>query len=70
MVNQEKTIKNIQDLPFVMKAEDIAAVLDISKHSAYELMKVKGFPVFKAGRLKRVNRDLFVKWIEEQKEGY
>ncbi len=66
MESQKSPIKNIQDLPFIMKAEDIAAVLDISKHSAYELMKTKGFPVFNVGRLKKVNREAFIKWIQEK----
>ncbi|MGM9923364.1 MAG: helix-turn-helix domain-containing protein [Bacillus sp. (in: firmicutes)] len=56
----------IQQLPIIMKAEDVAEVLDISKHGAYALMKQKGFPCITVGRLKRVNREAFFKWMEEQ----
>jgi excisionase family DNA binding protein len=54
------------DFPIVLNAEDIAAILGISRQGAYELMKQKGFPCVKIGRLKRVNRDAFFKWMETQ----
>jgi excisionase family DNA binding protein len=60
--------KTTEDLPIILNAEDIAEVLGISKLSAYELMKQKGFPVIKIGRLKRVNRDAFFRWMENQIE--
>ena len=59
-------MQTINDLPIILEAEHIAQVLGISKHSAYELMKRKGFPVLKIGRLKRVNRDAFFRWMEEE----
>ena len=55
-----------QDYPLILTAEDIANILMINKNKAYELMKQKGFPTITMGRLKRVNRDSFFKWIEEQ----
>ena len=62
-------MKNIEDLPLVLNADDIAEILGISRISAYELMKETGFPVVRIGkRLKRVNRDSFFKWMEEQGE--
>jgi excisionase family DNA binding protein len=60
--------KTTEDLPIILNVEDIAEVLGISKQSAYELMKQKGFPVIKIGRLKRVNRDAFSRWMENQGE--
>jgi len=55
-----------QDYPLILTADDIANILMINKNKAYELMKQKGFPTITMGRLKRVNRDSFFKWIEEQ----
>lgn len=66
MKQGEKEQMTIEELPLIMQADHIAALLDISRQGAYELMKQKGFPVIKVGRLKRVNRDAFFKWMENQ----
>ena len=58
--------QTMESLPLILQAEDIASILGISKNGAYELMKQKGFPVIQVGRLKRVNRDAFFKWMEQQ----
>jgi hypothetical protein len=31
-------------------------------------MEQKGFPLIRIGRLKRVNRDAFFKWLEQQSQ--
>lgn len=64
-VIQESPVMDIQDLPLIMTAEDVAKALGISKQGAYELFKEKGFPVKKVGRLKRVNRDSFIEWTKK-----
>lgn len=58
--------KTSADYPIILNVEDIASILDISRQGAYELMKQKGFPCIKIGRLKRVNRDAFFHWLENQ----
>ena len=61
-------MKNIEDLPLVLNAEIIADILGCSKLSVYELMKQKDFPVVRIGRLKKVSRDAFFKWMDQQGE--
>jgi hypothetical protein len=41
-------------------------ILGIGKRIAYELMDQQGFPVVRIGRLKKVNRDAFFNWIDQQ----
>lgn len=65
-MGKEKRMQTTENLPLILQAEDIASILGISRNGAYELMKQKGFPVIQVGRLKRVNRDAFFKWMENQ----
>lgn len=55
-----------QNLPLVLRAEDIARVLGISRSSAYELLRRRDFPVLEIGRRKIVPRDHFFAWIDRQ----
>ncbi len=58
--------KTLQDYPLVLQVDHIAEILGVSKRVAYEVMERKGFPLVRVGRLKRVNRDAFFKWLESQ----
>lgn len=59
-------MKTVQDYPLILTADHIAEILGVSKRIAYEVMEHKGFPLVRVGRLKRVNRDAFFKWIENK----
>lgn len=52
-----------EDFPMILKAEDIAEVLKVSRPTAYALMKKKGFPLLQLGRSMRVLRDEFFEWL-------
>lgn len=41
--------KSYDELPLMLSVQEIAKVLGISKTSAYELVRSKGFPVLKIG---------------------
>lgn len=55
-----------EDYPLVLKASHLAVILDITAPTAYKLMKEETFPTIVFGRCKRVFRDEFFKWLEEQ----
>ncbi|PES08130.1 helix-turn-helix domain-containing protein [Bacillus cereus] len=59
----------IPQLPFALKAEDVQKFLNISRSSAYALMKRNDFPTITIGKSKRVKAEDFLKWFETQKEG-
>lgn len=63
MLNLEKNF----DLPPVLTAEDIQKYLNVSKSKAYGLFKEKGFPTIIIGGNKRVNKNDFLNWLENQK---
>jgi excisionase family DNA binding protein len=59
-------MKNTTDYPLILTAEHVSEIMGISKRIAYEMMEYKGFPLIRVGRLKRVNRDSFFGWLENQ----
>ena len=59
--------KSFDQLPVTIQAEDIAAVLGISRAGAYTLMRSKGFPTIYVGKRRMiVLRDKFIAWLDEQ----
>jgi excisionase family DNA binding protein len=56
-----------EDYPLVLKVEQVAQILGVSKRRAYEIMDLKSFPLLKVGRSKRVSRDSFFQWLDGQK---
>lgn len=58
--------KNISEFPMTMDSEDIARALNVSKPTAYRLMRTRDFPTLQIGRRKLVNREKFFEWLENQ----
>lgn len=62
-----KSMYNSYDeLPLSLRAEDVAAVLGISRANAYTLMHAKDFPTIFIGKRMIVPKDKFLAWIEAQ----
>lgn len=55
------------NLPEVLKAKDISSYLNVSPRYAYEIMNRTDFPTIRIGRTKRVMREDFLTWLEQQK---
>ena len=58
--------RSYDELPLSLRAEDVAAVLGISRANAYTLMHSKEFPTIFIGKRMLVPKDKFLAWIEEQ----
>ena len=58
--------KSFDQLPVTIQAEDIAAILGISRAGAYTPMRSKGFPTIFIGKRMVVYRDKFIQWMDEQ----
>ena len=48
------------------KVEDIAAMLNIGRTSAYNLIKERHFKTVRVGNAIRVSKKSFDKWLDEQ----
>ena len=57
------TYTSYDQLPLSLCANDIAAVLGISRANAYTLMRSKGFPTIFIGKRMIVPRDKFIEWM-------
>ena len=62
----ETTYTSYTQLPLSLNANDIAAVLGISRANAYTLMRAKGFPTIFIGKRMIVPRDKFIAWMDLQ----
>jgi len=60
------TYTSYNQLPLSLNANDIAAVLGISRAYAYTLMRAKGFPTIFIGKRMIVPRDKFIEWMDLQ----
>ena len=54
------------EVPLVLTAMDIAAVLGISRNTAYEVIHSEGFPAFRVGKQYRVSRERFLTWLDSE----
>jgi hypothetical protein len=63
-----KKYTNYEDLPLMLNAEDIQAVMNISRAGAYTLMHRADFPVIRIGKRMVVPRDKFLEWKDQNTE--
>lgn len=57
-------VTTVEALPLVMTPMDVAAVLKISRNTAYELVHRDSFPSLKVGKQYRIPRDKFINWLD------
>ena len=60
--------KNYDDLPLMLTVPEVGEALGISRASAYELVRSKGFPSMRIGTRIIVPKDKLIAWINEQVE--
>lgn len=59
-------MKAFEEYPEILDTEEIMEIFDISRASAYRLMRRKDFPAFKiAGRF-TVQKRTLIKWLDRQ----
>ena len=64
--NSIPVYKTLEDLPISLNANDIAAVLCISRTSAYTLMHTRDFPSLNVGKRMIVLKEKFIEWMNSQ----
>lgn len=58
---------DVTNLPLVLQARDIQAILGISKGKTYALMNSKDFPTIYLNKRMVVSRDAFFDWLNQDK---
>ena len=57
---------SFDQLPLTLTADQVAAVLSISRANAYTLMHSKGFPTIRIGKRMVVHRDRLIDWMNDR----
>ena len=66
-INQkEMTEPNHSHPSLTLTVPQMAKELNISRNTAYDLTKQKGFPCFHVGKRVLINRDMLQDWLDEQ----
>ncbi len=60
------TYTSMEELPVTLNAQDVAAVLGISRANAYCLMHSRGFPTLQIGKRMVVPKDKLIDWIDRK----
>lgn len=60
--------KSYDELPLTLNPEEVAAVLGLSRASAYQLFRAKGFPAMRIGRRCMVCKDNLIQWMDKQSQ--
>ena len=64
MKKKFERVTNPESLSMVLTHLDIAAVLGISRNTAYELVHSKDFPAFRVGKQYRISKTRFLAWLD------
>ena len=64
MKKKFERVTNPESLSMVLTPLDIAAVLGISRNTAYELVHSKVFPAFRVGKQYRISKTRFLAWLD------
>ena len=56
----------MDNLEFITVIE-MAEMLKISRSKAYQLIKIRDFPLIKIGKNIRINKNKFLNWLHNQK---
>ena len=62
-------VKTFEELPVMLKIEDVALTLGVSRGTALNLTREPGFPAIRVGPKRIViPRDKFMSWIDNQSD--
>ena len=62
---RQTEVTSFDQLPLALKADQVAAVLGISRAGAYNLMRSEGFPTLFIGKRMIVPKDKLIDWMDE-----
>ncbi len=62
-MGKENHLTSTDQLPLVLRVDDVAAVLRISRATAYALVNEVGFPSIRVGRRIVIPKRAFLNWL-------
>lgn len=58
---------SMHDLPLVLQAKDVQAILGLSKGKTYEIMNREDFPTIRLSKRMVVTTESFFEWLSQDK---
>ena len=62
-IMMRKAYRSLDDIPLVIKVEDLMPILDIGRNTAYELVRCGQIHSIRVGRQLRIPRDALIDFI-------
>jgi excisionase family DNA binding protein len=62
----DEIYKSYDELPLMLSVSEVAKVLGVSRTSAYELVRSKGFPSITIGSRIVIPKEEFISWMKNQ----
>jgi excisionase family DNA binding protein len=66
--NGMSEVKSTTELPLVLTMRHVQKITGLSRSKTYELAHRQDFPAVRFGRVIRVPRDAFLRWLDAQAE--
>ncbi|AIQ73911.1 helix-turn-helix domain-containing protein [Paenibacillus sp. FSL R10-2791] len=60
----EQMYKTTSDYPSVLTAKEIQQILGIGERQTYELLNSGQFHIVRVGKMIKVSKDVFLKWLQ------
>ena len=64
-MKEEIKITSLEDMPLVMRVEDLMPILSIGRNAAYNLVRCGKIPSFKIGNQIRIPREAVMEFIKQ-----
>jgi predicted DNA-binding transcriptional regulator AlpA len=64
MKQGKERANSYEELPLVLNVSDIQQIMGISRASTYQLVRSKGFPAVRHGRIIKVSKRAFFDWLD------
>jgi len=55
-----------EELPLVLSVDEAAKVVGVGSRAIYAMVRITGFPVVHFGRVIRIPRDAFRRWLDSR----
>jgi len=65
-MSKKETIYSYEQLPLMLSADHISAILGVSRANAYNIIHRPDFPSVQVGKRLIVPRDKFFEWVDTQ----
>lgn len=66
LLGKEPEADQFNAYPQYLSCKDIEEIMQVSKSKANSMMKEKGFPLIRLGKIMRVERKQFFEWVQKK----